>query len=162
MPGFERIPDDELQPAVPRVPSNVHQADLYVVAFNGEHNRDPAIITLPGASLLHGRRNSARSIERDANAIAEQHQLRTCASGRLYLPPEIAAGTMGYGVRLAHRSPKPQWADFTQDEIAPDHDFALELHNYNALVEHLEDRPERNVEIEYLRAFGAQILKQCR
>ena len=159
MPGFERIPDEHLMPPAPREPSAVHQTPLYVVAFTGEHMKHPDIITLPGARLLRGRRNSVQSIERNAKEIAASHQLFTSADRSLALPKDEAEGSLGYSVSRAHRSTMPPMADFRHTNITADHDLPVELHDYDQLIDFLESQPDRTLEARYLRAFGAYALK---
>lgn len=158
MSHFETIPDADLQPAARGPESSTHQTPLYVVAFTGEHLKHPKIITLRGAHLLRGLRNSVQSIGRNANDIAAIHQLRTTAHHWLYVPKEEAQGSLGYSVARAHRSPLPLMADFTRTEPTADHTMKLELHDYDQLNEYLTDQPDRQLEASYLRAFGAVVL----
>lgn len=163
MPGFKYASHDELQPALPALPNDLHEIPLYVVAFKEPLTANPAIITQPGRRLMLGKRIVARSIERDANEIARSHQIISSAHTRLALPfNKEDPYTQGYSVRPADRTPLPNIADFTRQGYAEDHSLPLEVHAYSDLVEQLADMPGRELELAYLRKFGEQALSNYR
>lgn len=160
--GFKTIPDDQLQPSkVPLELSRTHQTPLYVVAFKESLSKDPSVITLPGGHLMTGLRNATRSIERDANDIARRNEVLSTAYARLQLPEEGAFFSLGYSVRRAGRTPLPDIADFVNNPVVDEHGLPLELHAYSNLVERLDGLSGYELDVAYLRAFGAYVLKNA-
>lgn len=158
--GFKTIPDDQLQPSkVPLELSRTHQIPLYVVALMEPSPKDPSIITLKGGRLMTGMRTAPRPIEHDANEIARKEQIISTAHARLYLPEEGPIYTQGFSVRRAGKTPLPDIADFVTNPVVEEHGFPLELHAYSNLVERLKNLPGYELDVAYLRAFGAYALR---
>jgi hypothetical protein len=134
---------------------------LYVVAFEAMHANEPAIITQRGGRLLMGRRTAVRSIERDANEIALEHQIRASAHARLLLPNAEYPNTQGFSIRPATHTALPDMADFTHHSTPTKHQLPLELHNLSDLTERLSNQEGREVELGYLRAFGDFVLNRA-
>jgi hypothetical protein len=136
----------------------MHQTPFYVLPTLGHDS----LLTLPGGELINGLRNAVTSHERNAIQIAQRHQLAVKGLGCLVLPENSDTKAYGYIVEPAYRTKIPEYADLTSGHIEPDHNFPLELHDSESLLEHLKDQPNRSAETTFLRAFGSYILRRSR
>jgi hypothetical protein len=135
---------------------------LHVVAFADlcRHTSQASIITLQGARLMQGERSVPRPIERDANDIARTNDIITKAFARLSLADsEIAPHSMGFSVRSLTAIDQLEIADFTNGKYPINHEYDLELHEYDDLLEKLEGDEERHTDLAYLRSFGDYAFK---
>lgn len=134
-----------------------NQRPLHVVAFADlcRHTSQANIITLQGAKLMQGYRCVPRPIERDANDIARTNDVITKAFARLSLAnSDISPLSMGFSVRSLTAVEQLEIADFTNGKYPINHDYDLELHDYQDLLKKLEGDEERRTDVAYLRSFG--------
>jgi hypothetical protein len=152
---FERTTDhDRVRQDSPQQSPSMHQTPFYVLPTL-ESNK---LLTLPGGKLINGLRNAVTSHERNAIHIARSHNLAVKGRGILTLPDGPKNVGYGFVVEPAWKTAIPEYADFTTYTELDNHQHSLELHNHHALIEQLSDRPDRNNELAFIRAFGNFIL----
>lgn len=138
------------------------QRPLHVVTFADlcKHTSQATIITLQGARLMQGYRCVPRPIERDANDIARTNDVVTKAFARLSLAnSDISPLSMGFSVRSLTAVEQLEIADFRNGKYPINHDYDLEIHDYNDLLEKLKDDEERRTDVAYLHSFGEYAFK---
>jgi hypothetical protein len=184
--GFRYQTEDELRPrATPLATGNI---SLHLVAFdNLQIGNDADIYTLQGGELIHANRNAVVNPEQDASNIARIHanltvpykeavktpedkvrhiariqaNLIVSMHRSLHIPARADISAHGYSVRPAAGSKIPPVIDLRSidDLDTPHEQKLLELHKYSRLVKHLEEKPERELDLYFLRSFGAYVLK---
>jgi hypothetical protein len=183
--GFRYQTEDELKPqAAPLATGNI---SLHLVAFdNLQIGNDADIYTLEGGELIYANRNAVVRPEEDVSNIARIHahldvpykegiktsedEVRHIARIQanliismhrsLHVPAKAHISAHGYSVRPAAGSKIPPVVDLRSvDDLDTPHEQKLELHKYSRLVEHLEGKPERELDLYFLRSFGAYVLK---
>ena len=164
MPGFEYLSHADAQPAPPNpTPSNFHDIPIHVIVFKeATDSQVPNIITRPERRLFLGSRNITRPIIDDASEAAEEYEIETLKRdhARLYSADKAAGRSMGYSLRRAPDVALPDMADFIHHPYIEDHGLPLEIHDLHTLIEQLETIPGREIDLAYLRAFGAIALQQ--
>lgn len=170
------------QPAPQSSPS-MHQTPLYVLMTPDQNSGD--LFTLPGGALLHGKRGSTSSIEKNAFHIIQNTRIGGKALD--FNPTAVAwigdnesrEHGMAYLVERASESQivkekkQHEFTDFRHldpDQPLPAHNSALELHDHQTLLERLEllnklqanetkHAPSRDAELAFIRAYGKYILQ---
>ena len=143
---------------MPTSVSDTHQMPFLVLPTLENDN----ILTLPNGKLIRGLRNAVTSNERNAIAIAGRHGIGAKARGIIILPSDEDIRAYGFVVEPAWRTVIPEHADFTKSPQDAPHNYSLELHNPNALLEQLEQQveqePDRQIDLAIVRAFGTFVL----
>lgn len=152
---FKRTLDHEqTRQQAPQQSPSMHQTPFFVFPTL-ESNK---LLTLPDAKLINGLRNAVASHERNAIQIAQAHRLAVKGRGSLLLPRTGSVDGYGFVVEPVWKTPIPEYADFTDNDITEDHQNPLELHDYRDLIERFSDEPDRRNQLTFLKAFGDFVL----
>ena len=185
MPGFEYLPGDNLSKVeLDRQRAQLHESEtttptpepIYVVGFTRLLKDDAHILTLPDRKLPVGNKSehTSWSIEREAYKIAQKAGfIKPSAFRALHIERELLDNVHGYSFQVVVNSvtnergvasaiPAGTVKNFVTKENLDEEDLPLELHSYHALLEAIDGQDDRKYDAAFLRAFGAQILKQCR